>query len=195
MRIRCSSDRKKSTTWVTALIQTSCGPLMTCPPPQTTKVSREYLALQIIYRSSPLLRELAESPWKVTWESKALTHDPVLKFFDSQKKTVLHVMHLRVVWEHAYFKMAIQWHMHLQPSLQANHAQIEKELWSVFFGVERFEAKKGVCPNWPQTLGVCYEEESAKCTEEGEKNAVVVMEVWLGSSLQQGHRDAYCRST
>ena len=26
-------------------------------------------------------------------------------------------------------------------------------------------------------LGVCYEEESAKCTEEGEKNAVVVMEV------------------
>lgn len=35
--------------------------------------------------------------------------------------------------------MAIQWHMHLQPSLQANNVQIKKELLSVFFGVERFE--------------------------------------------------------
>ena len=50
--------------------------------------------------------------------------------------------HLRVVWEHAYFKMAIQCHMHLQPSLQANYAQIEKELLSVFLGLKRFEAKK-----------------------------------------------------
>lgn len=47
--------------------------------------------------------------------------------------------HLWVVWEHAYFKMAIQWHMHLQPSLQATYVQIKKELLSVFFGVERFE--------------------------------------------------------
>ena len=79
--------------------------------------------------------------------SKALTHAPVLKFFDSQKRLCFNVTHLRVVWEHAYFKMAIQWHMHLQPSLQANYAQIEKELLSVFLGLKRFEAKKGVCPN------------------------------------------------
>ena len=67
--------------------------------------------------------------------------------------------------------------MHLQPSLHANYAQIEKELLSVFLGLKTFEAKKGVCPNCPQILGVCYEEESAKCTEEAAKNAVVVMEV------------------
>lgn len=62
--------QKEVPTWVTALIQTSCEPLMTCPPPQTSKVSREYLALQIIYRSSPLLRELVKKENEFVWEQK-----------------------------------------------------------------------------------------------------------------------------
>lgn len=84
---------------------------------------------------------------------------------------------------------------------EVNNAQIEKELASIVFGVWEITLwKKGLYSNWPQTLGVYYEEESAECSEEAAKNAITVTEVWAYSKGNEMHiadtlSNAYLLST
>lgn len=68
--------------------------------------------------------------------------------------------------EYAYFKMAMECHMCIEPSL-LNYTQLEKEVLSVVFGW-----KKGLTSNWPYTPGSCLREEYDEWKEEAVKKAV-----------------------
>lgn len=88
----------------------------------------------------------ARIPWKVSSESKVMTkHQCQLKFFIVHKKTQFNMMCSWVI------KIAIQWHMHLEPSL--------KSFWRCFSDFEREKyCKKNPPPpskhaiNWNRLL-------------------------------------------
>ena len=126
--MRCSSDSRKSPTWASSYLVPDLANLFK-------------LLKELVKKQSDFFWGGRISPWKVPRESKARLK-PMLQcssFMLPKKRMWFNVTPLWMVLELAFFRMAIQWHIHLESSLslRSTTTKLKKNCYQLSLVFER----------------------------------------------------------